>query len=220
MTGRKLARRRFEIGRAHVVRRRIDEVARQRHGFGNVRKLVAIEALRQFELDLVPIRLAVAREAVGAERHGERRKPRIVRLVGEAIDAVRQQLRQAAGQEQIPHVAVRLDAEQHAAETVLSRQQQMAPGLGFETRGVGKGAGLRIEASAHVGVGRRRDEPDRDRVRRPVRDEDGVHASCYHAASRSVMPRDDRRARLLGGSHTSYASFGEDVFCARLWRTP
>jgi hypothetical protein len=47
----------------------------------------------------VPVRLAVAREAVGAERHGERGEPSVVRLVGEPVDAVRQQLRQAAGKE-------------------------------------------------------------------------------------------------------------------------
>ena len=79
-------------------------------------KILAVDALRQFELDRARFGLAVAREAVGAEREGERRKPRVVRLVGEAIDAVRQLLRQPAGKEQVLGVVGAFEAEQNAAE--------------------------------------------------------------------------------------------------------
>ena len=118
-------------------------------------KLVAIEALRQFELDLVAVRLAVAREAVGAERDGKRGEPRIVRLVGEPVDAVRQQLREAAGQERVLRVASSPSMpEQHAAEmrfvVALARQRQMAAGLGLEARGVGKGARLGADGRART----------------------------------------------------------------------
>ena len=41
----------FELGRSHVVRRRVDEVARQRHRFDDALKIFAIDALRQIELD-------------------------------------------------------------------------------------------------------------------------------------------------------------------------
>ena len=91
----------FELGRAHVVGRRVDEVARQRHALGDARKLVAIDAVGQHQLHRLVLRLAVAREAIGAEREGQRRKPRIVRRVGEAIDAGRQNARQQARQERV-----------------------------------------------------------------------------------------------------------------------
>ena len=112
----KLARGLFELRRAHVVGRRIDEIARQRHAFDDARQIVAIDALRQIELDRARLGLAVAGEAVEAEREGERGKPRIVRLVGEAVDAVRQMLRQAAGQKRVLRFVRPFEAEQHAAK--------------------------------------------------------------------------------------------------------
>ena len=41
-----------EFGRPHVVRRRIDEVARQRHRLDDALEILAIDALRQIEPDL------------------------------------------------------------------------------------------------------------------------------------------------------------------------
>ena len=102
----KLARGLFELGGAHVVGRRVDEIARQRHALDDAVNLFAIDALRQIERDLFRFRLAVSRESIRAERERQRRKPGVVRLVGEAIDTVRQQLRQAAGQKAIPGIAV------------------------------------------------------------------------------------------------------------------
>ncbi len=55
----------------------------------------------QHELDRLVLRLAVAREAIGAEREGQRGKARIVRRVGEAVGAGRQRARQQARQERI-----------------------------------------------------------------------------------------------------------------------
>ncbi len=147
-----LARGLFELRRPQVVRRRVDEIARQRHAFDDALQLVAVEALRQIEIDLARFGLAVTREAVEAERERERRKPRIVRLVGEAIDAVGQKLRQAAGKERILGFAGAFKPEQHAAEAAFSRQQQMPAGLRLETGGVGEGASLGAEQLAHVRV--------------------------------------------------------------------
>ena len=96
-----LARRLLELRRAHVVCRRIDEVARQRHALDNVLQFLARHALRQIELDRARLRFAVARETIAAERESERGKPRIVRLIGEAINAVGQMLRQPPRQERI-----------------------------------------------------------------------------------------------------------------------
>ncbi len=142
-------------------------------------QFLAIDALRQIELDRARLGLAVAGEAVGAEREGERGKPRIVRLIGEAVDAVGQMLRQAAGQERILGLVRAFEAEQHAAEAglvvALARQRQVAAGFGLKTRGIGEGARLGADHFAHVFIIRRGDEPDRNRVRRLVGDEDRVH---------------------------------------------
>ena len=64
----------FELGRAHVVGRRVDEIARERHAFGDAREVVAIDAVGQHEPHVLVLRLAVAREAVRAEREGQRRR--------------------------------------------------------------------------------------------------------------------------------------------------
>ena len=100
----------------------------------------AVDAVRNYELRAVRIRLAVARELVGAEREGERRKPRVVRRVGEAIGAGRQQAGQAAGQEAVLVGPVGgFQPEQHAAQrAVRARQQQRLPGLRLEFRGLGE----------------------------------------------------------------------------------
>ena len=65
---RDLTRGLFELRRAHIVGRRIDEIARQGHGLDHMLQFLAIDALRQIELDRVRLGLAVAGEAIGAER--------------------------------------------------------------------------------------------------------------------------------------------------------
>ena len=82
--------------RSHVVRRRVDEIAGKRGGLGHARDIGDVDAVRRHQPDVGRIRLAVAAEAIAAERKGERRKPRVVRRIGEAIDARRQQARQQA----------------------------------------------------------------------------------------------------------------------------
>ena len=83
--GRQRARGVFELRRAHVVRRRVDQVAREEDALGDPAQVVAVDALGQLELDVLALGLAVAGEAVGAERERERGEPRIVRRVGEAV---------------------------------------------------------------------------------------------------------------------------------------
>ena len=73
MTLRERARGIFELGRAHVVGGRVDEVAREQDAFGNAGEVGAVDA-GQFEPQLFVV-LAIAREAIGPEREGERRKP-------------------------------------------------------------------------------------------------------------------------------------------------
>ncbi len=165
----------LELRRPHIVRRRVDEIARQRHPFDDALQIVAVETLRQIEIDLARLGLAVAREAVQAERESQRRKPRVVRLVGEAVDAVGQMLRQPAGEKQIFGLVGTFEPEQDSAEPAFPRQQQIAGGLRLEARCIGESASLGADQLAHVGIGLRGDEPDRDRVRRSARNEDRIH---------------------------------------------
>ena len=99
---------------------------------------------------MVPgLRLAIARETVAAERESERRKPRIMRRIGEAIGA-----RPAAGRgaRRAEQVLVRivggLEGEQDPAEPARGcRQQKMAASLRFKARGLRVGACGRIDIS-------------------------------------------------------------------------
>ena len=79
-------------------------------------KIVAIEALRQIELDRACLGVAVAGEAIKPERERKRGEPRIVRLIGEAIGAVRQMLRQPAGKKRVRRFVGRFKPEQNAAK--------------------------------------------------------------------------------------------------------
>ena len=122
-----LARGLFELRRPHVVCRRVDQIARQRHRFDDAGKVVAVEALRQIEFYRARLGLAITGEVIEAERDGKRGKPRIVRLVGEAVGARRQELRQPAGQKRILRFVRPFQPEQHATErafAVLARQQE------------------------------------------------------------------------------------------------
>ena len=62
--------------RPHVVRRRIDEVAGERRRIGHSRDIGDVDALGRHQPDIGRIVLAVAAEAVAAEREGQRGKAR------------------------------------------------------------------------------------------------------------------------------------------------
>ena len=96
-----------EFAGPHVVRRRVDEVAREIDRLGGARELGAVDAVGNFDAHLVR-RLAVADEAVGAERDRECGEARIMGRIGEAIGAARQHARERAGQEGIDRLALRL----------------------------------------------------------------------------------------------------------------
>ena len=133
---------RFQFGRAHVVGRRVGQVAAQRDALNDAAEIVAIDAVGDDKVDFAGVGLAVARELVGAERERERSQPRIVRCVGEAISAGRQLAGQLSGPEAV-YVAFAgfFDPEQHAGElSVRSRQQQQPARFGLETAGRDKGA--------------------------------------------------------------------------------
>ena len=121
MQRRKLACRSLELLGAHVVGRRVDEIARQPHPFDNEIEFFAVDALRQIELDVAGFGFPVACELVSTERHRERREPGIVRLIGEAIGAIRQHLREASRQKAIGQTVGVLEPEQNAAKALLPR---------------------------------------------------------------------------------------------------
>ena len=108
---------------------------------------------------------AVAGEAVGAEREGERRELRIVRGIGEAIGAGRQQAGQRPGRERVLVGGPGgFEREQDAGQAALRRgQEKVTAGLGFEAGGVREGARARIEALALLTPGLRGHEGHRDR---------------------------------------------------------
>ena len=106
--------------------------------------------------------LAVAREAIGAERESERGEPRVVRRIGETIGAGRQQTRQAAGQERIARAVRRLRARTARRRARRPRRQHRCrPGLGSKPA-LGEGARGGVEPVAIAGPGRGGDEPDRN----------------------------------------------------------
>ena len=117
-------RRLLQLRRAEVVRRRVDEVAREGDALGDAREVGAVEAVRDFEPDLLGLSLAVARKAIASERDGERREPRIMGRVGETIGPGRQQVGEPAGEEQVLLAVLVFEAEQYAAETVARARQQ------------------------------------------------------------------------------------------------
>ena len=153
----------FQFLRAHVVRGRIDEIACERHAVDDAREVGAVHAIRQHQTDLAIVTLAVTREAIGAEREGERGEPRIVRCVGETIKPVRQQSGEASRQEQVARAVRLFEPEQHCAEPAVGAGQgQIASGLGFETGGLGERARGGIELAGDVAPARRRHEGDRN----------------------------------------------------------
>ncbi len=119
-----------------------------------------------------------------AEREGERRQPRIVRCVGEAIAAGRQQGDELPRPEQVFHRRIGgFDAEQYAGQRAVGFwHDEMAAGLGL----IAGGADVDLLAVVDLlnggvecgGV----DEQDRDR--RPVFGFNEQWMHVYSAASR------------------------------------
>ena len=148
----------FELGRPHVVGRRVDEVARERRRprrcgvRSSPSTLPGSSSRMSFSL-----LLAVAREAVAAEREGERREPRIVRRIGEAVGAGREEPGERARPEQVlaPVVGGSSPNRTPASAAVRARQQEVAAGLRLEAGGVGEGA-LRASRAARAARARSR----------------------------------------------------------------
>ena len=184
----------LQLGRPEIVGRRVDEVAGEPHPLDHAGEVVAVEIARNLEPDLLLLRLAVAAEAIGPEREGERRQPLVMRRIGEAVGPGGSSPGRRPGRNGSRNGLSRsLEAEQHAGQACGSRQQQVSPRLGLEPGGLGERPGGGIQPAADFPIGRAGDEPDRDRLRRfTAADEDRVHekgprrcvVSCYHGGRR------------------------------------
>ena len=87
----------FELLRPHIVCRRIDEIAREKHAVHDAANLIAIQVGGKFELGCFLLLLAITGEPIRAERVGERGKPGVMWRVGEAVGVRRQQISERAG---------------------------------------------------------------------------------------------------------------------------
>ena len=120
--------------RSHVVGRRVDEIAGERRGLRHSRDVGDVDAVGRHQLDVGRVRLAVAAEAVTAERKGERGEPRVVRRIGEAIDARRQQAGQRAGPEQVAGFAARVLEAEHDLRDLPSAAGSVRQAPGFAAK--------------------------------------------------------------------------------------
>ena len=101
----------------HLVGRRVDEIACHQGRFGDPDDVCDVDALGRHEPDLGRLGFAVTSEPIAAERKGEHRQSRIVRRIGETVDAGRQQMGQCTRTKQIARPAVRIfEAEQHLGD--------------------------------------------------------------------------------------------------------
>src|SRR5262249_9408465 len=80
----------LELRRPHVVCGRVDEIAREKDACDDAGEVFGVDPLGDFEPRRLVVRLAVAPEAIAAERKGERRQARIGRCYGETIGARRE----------------------------------------------------------------------------------------------------------------------------------
>src|SRR5262249_16992742 len=92
--------------------------------------------------------LAVAREAVQAERESECRQSRVMRGVGEAVGACGKQSGERARPEQVlVRIVGSLEREQDAGQAAFrARQQQVPAGVRPETGRIGEAAVVRIKS--------------------------------------------------------------------------
>jgi hypothetical protein len=79
----------FKLRGPHIVGRRVDQIAGQCHGLGDAREIVAIDTVGQYQPHRLVLALAVAREAVGAERESQCAEACIMWRIGETIRAGR-----------------------------------------------------------------------------------------------------------------------------------
>ena len=130
--------------RAKIVGRRIDEIAPEGDRPRDALDPRAVDAVGRDEARLRARSRAIAREAVEAEQEAERGEARIMRRIGEAIDAGRQKGRELAGQQRIAIARRRRlqgrTARRRARPCAIG-QDLAAARRGLETGGFGESRG-------------------------------------------------------------------------------
>ena len=114
------ARRLFQLRRAHVVGRRIDEIAREIYAFHNSAEICTVDVPRQLQPELFAVLLVITGKTITAEREGKRSEPRIVWDVGKTVIARRKDSAERSRAERIfARVVVCFDAEEDAADRTV-----------------------------------------------------------------------------------------------------
>ena len=126
-----------KLRRPEVVGGGVDEIARQEDAVGDAADFSRIDVDREHEAARRRRILAIAGEAIGAERPGEAGQRRIVEAGGEAIGTGRQLGRQGAGEKRRPVTALP-EAEKHGGRAAIgTRHQTDLAGGGGEAGGRG-----------------------------------------------------------------------------------
>src|SRR5260370_21857 len=68
----------FELGRAEIVRRRVDEVARERCTLRDAGQIIAVDPVGKLEANILCLCLTISGEAIAPEHEGKRGKTQIV----------------------------------------------------------------------------------------------------------------------------------------------
>ncbi len=88
----------FEGIRPHVVGRRVDEVAHQRHRAGDAAEFGFVQAVRQGQSDRLAIGLAITREIIAAHQEAQNCKRCIIDRAVDMPVALREAARELSGQ--------------------------------------------------------------------------------------------------------------------------
>src|SRR6476620_5291478 len=177
---RNAASRLFKFGRPQMIGVCIDEIAGETYAVDNASEIGAIDIAGQLQSQLLLIvLLAIAREAVGAERKGKRGERGIVSGIGKAVGACGQKRGKRTRAEKVLGFLVPLDCKKDGRKrTLLGGQKKVTPSYRFEPRGFGKGARARVEFPAGFRPRASVDKDDRNTGRSlPACDKNSMHCA-------------------------------------------
>ena len=142
----------LQFRRAHVIRRRVDQVARQGDALGDARKVGGIDAVRHDERRELVLALAVAVEAIAPSAKASAASRVSCGALAKCIDARGEQAGQVARQQRVCARRVFFEPNRTPAMPPVGRgQREMLSGIRLEACGIGKGPRLRLQAGANPG---------------------------------------------------------------------
>ncbi len=127
----------FKRLRVHIVGGRIDEIAPENDTARDSLDPRGIDTVRNTQLRMIPAPFFVAVKAIGRQKPGERGKGRIMRAVGEAVEAGRQRRRQLARKQKIAGTGLdAFDCKEDSGDLAIWAGQDLrAAGFWLETAG-------------------------------------------------------------------------------------